>query len=170
MVDIVFANSLSAVAAVFMSVSCLLRRKTHIYLFQMLECLFLIFAQLVFGQVGAVLSLSVSVIRNLLLVLGRYKRWHMILFTVITLLLGIALNTGGIIGIIPVGAGAIFTVSSFYAEKFAEIKLSLLVNIGLWIVYSAFILDFSTLFMNSVSFALNLASLIRYISRQKRST
>lgn len=94
----------------------------------------------------------------------------MILFFVLTLFLGIALNTGGIVGIIPVGAGAIFTVSSFYAEKFAEIKLSLLVNIGLWIVYSAFILDFSTLFMNSVSFALNLASLIRYISRPKRSS
>jgi hypothetical protein len=165
---IIFANSISFVAAVFLAVSCVVKERRLIYFFQLCECIILLFAQLVFGQGAAAVSLMLGVVRNLLLWRGKYRAVSAALVFVFTLILGVLFNTGGYVGFIPIIASLIFALSSYFAKTYIKVKLSLLINLSLWTVYSFVIFDLTSFFVNLISMFLNSISLVRFLSKRNR--
>ena len=54
---------------------------------------------------------------------------------------GLWANNRGLVGLLPVAATALYTVGCLYAKSPRTIKLNLIVNLILWAVYDAFVLD-----------------------------
>ena len=161
---IIIGNVLSFVGAIFLSVSCVLKKREYIYLFQSIECMFLVAAQIFFGQLGAAAVLILSTIRNAMLAFGAYSSRSLAILFSLTLIFGLAFNTGGAVGLIPLIASLAYTVTSYYAKSFSKIKLSLLFNLFIWCVYSYIIFDFAGLAVNFVSFVLNAVSFVKFKS------
>ena len=154
-------NIISLVAAGFMSAAAISKKKHAIFIFQMLDCLFLGIAQLVFGAPSAALVLFLGVLRNVAILVGKYNSFTMWAFLITTVILGGMSNVSGLLGIIPIAATATITAGCYFAKTHNGIKAVFMANLGLWSVYSALIFDYATATVNLISFVLCTVSLIK---------
>ncbi len=161
MPNVILGNILSAFSAGFLILSAVLKSKKSIYFSQCMESLFLFFAQLAFFQIGAAICLFISIIKNILLYFGKYSRVPMVLVALASFVFGIIYNTGGAIGLIPVAASVLFSISCYFAKKVTGIKLVTAANLALWSIYSFFIIDFVSFTVNGFSLAVNLLYVVK---------
>ena len=166
MSNVLIGNVLSGFAAGFLIISGVLKRARAIYMSQCLESFFLLLAQIAFFQIGAAICLLVSILKNLLIVFGKYGRNAAISVFLLTLVLGVVCNTGGTVGLLPVAASLFFCIGSYFAKKCTAIKLTVAVNLLVWCIYSLLISDYVSLCINAVSFVLN----ISFVIRERRNT
>lgn len=151
---LLIGNLLSFCSGVMLLVGSLTRQKKTVYLFQFLENVFLICSQFVFVQYTGVVSLLLSCARSLLVVREKYTFPCMLFFSTVTAVLGLSVNSGGAVGLLPVIAAVQFAVCAYYARTIVPTKITVLVNIAIWIVYAILILDISSAVFNSVAFLL----------------
>lgn len=163
---IIIGNLISLSAAVFLFFGAITENARRIYLFGVFECVLLFIAQLFFGQGAAAVSLLIAAFRNLLIYLDKYTRAYLGAAFLSSLVFGLIFNTGGLVGLLPLAATLIFTVTSYYAKGFVKIKLSFLFNLALWTVYSALILDFASTVINFFSLLFTAVSIIRFVKKQ----
>ncbi len=155
--SLILGNVFSFAAAVFTSVSCISKSRRTVFFYQTLECLTLAIAQVVFWQLSSSIMLLVGAMRNSIVSRGRYTKGIMLAFVAITLVLGIAFNTGGALGYIPILTTVIYTFTCFYAKSFVALRISILINLSLWLFYSVLIFDISTTLSSvfAISFCLH---------------
>ena len=153
-------NVISFIAAVFMGVAAASKKRRTMFIFQMLDCLFLGVAQLVFGVPSAATVLFFGVLRNIAILKQKYSLFVMLSFLITTVIVGILSNASGLLGIIPIAATAIITVGCYFAKTHNGIKGVFMANLGLWTIYSVLIFDFVTATVNFISFILSAVSTI----------
>lgn len=161
MPNVILGNILSGFSAGFLILSAVLKRKKAIYFSQCMESLFLFFAQLAFFQIGAAICLFISIIKNILLYFGKYSRAPMVLVALASFVFGVIYNTGGVIGLIPVAASVLFSITCYFAKSVIGIKLVTASNLALWSIYSFFIFDLVSFIVNGFSLAVNLFYVIK---------
>ena len=164
---LVLGNVISLVGSLFLLLSCTAKTKKTIAIYQLLQCLVLTVSQIVFGKGGGAVSMAAAGLRNLLIASGHYGLIPMLILSGLTLVLGIYLNTSGIIGLMPVGIGVFYTVSLYKARDAVAVKLALSVLLFVWIVYSALIGDIFGTFSNITAQVLNLITLFK-LRRQRK--
>ncbi len=158
---LIFANVVSFAAAIMLSLSCVYKSREKIYKFQLLECVLLIFAQILFGEFAPAAVLLFAAVRNFLLWKRKYSLSSAAVVFVLTFVFGFALSDG-IVSLLPVIATLIYSLTTYFAKDFVKLKISLFINLCFWIIYSFLIFDISSFIINIISFALNFISLLRY--------
>jgi hypothetical protein len=166
---IIIGNLISFSGAALLIFSAITENKRRLYLYGVFECILLFIAQLFFGQGAAAVSLLIAAFRNFLIYIGKYSKEKLIAVFVASLVLGLLFNTGGALGLIPLFATLIFTVTSYYAKSYIKVKLSFLFNLFLWTVYSALIFDIASTVVNFFSLVLSVISVLKYYKNKKRS-
>ena len=158
--SVLIGNSVSFVATAFLLLSAIARSRRGIYFFQFLECIFLIISQLVFRQVAGAVSMSFSAIRNHLASKDKYTLPYLLIIFSANAVFGIILNTGGIVGFIPVVATLFLTVASYFVEKPNSVRASVMINLAMWVAYSFIIRDYVSGVSNSIALAVNAYTLV----------
>ena len=166
--NIIIGNIISFSASFFLLWGSASEKVRRLYLFGVFECILLFISQLFFGQGAAAVSLLIAAFRNYLLFIGKYRRSFFILIFVSTAFFGLALNTGGAVGLLPLFATLVYTYTSYSARGYVWVKLSLIFNLFLWSVYSVMISDIGGAFVNIFSLALCLASLVKFYIRERQ--
>lgn len=161
MKQLFIGNAISLVAAVLLAASCCVNQPRRIYLLQICTNLVLCLSSIVLGAWSGVVTLLLSSLRFYLIIRKKFNFPLMILFSAAVLLLGILANNRGLIGLLPVIAGVQFTVCTYFAKKTKSIKLSILINISLWAVYSFLILDIVSGVSETVNALVCLISLLK---------
>lgn len=138
------ANFLSALAAFFMSLGVLSRTKRGVFICQLFDSLTLGVSQVLLSSFTGAVSLAVGVVRNFVILAGKFTLPIMLVFCFLTVGLGLIFNTGGLFGLIPIIATLVLTVGSYYAEDEREIKFVAMMNLFLWSYYSFMIADYVT--------------------------
>lgn len=164
---IIIGNLISLSAATFLFSGAVTENARRVYLFGIFECILLFIAQLFFGQGAAAVSLLIAAFRNLLLYLEKYTRDKFVTVFLLSLIFGLAFNTGGALGLIPLFATLIFNVTTYYAKTYVKIKLSLFLNLALWCVYSALIFDVSSAVINFFSLVFTAFSIFSYMKKRR---
>ena len=162
---ILIGNLISLSSSVFLFSGSASRNVRNVYLFAIFDCILLFIAQVFFGQGAAAISLLVAAIRNFLLTIRKYTAVSFAFIFSSTLILGLLFNTGGAIGLLPVFTTLLYTLTTYYAKGFVKVKLSLLLNLFLWTVYSSLIFDISGVVINLSSFIIAFVSLLNYAKR-----
>ena len=160
--SLLIGNLCSFVAACFTFLSAWSRDKKRIYLYQAAQCLVLAGANIFFASISGVTTYALCTMRNLLLAYDRFTPRRCYAFTAAVAILGIAANNRGLVGLLPVVTTAVYTVGCLYAKGTKAIKLNIIVNLILWAVYDAFILDLVSCAVDSVSAVAALVSIIRF--------
>lgn len=163
---ILIGNLISLATSVFLFWGSISESVKRVYLFGVFECMLLFVAQLFFGQGAAAVSLLIAAFRNFLLYSGKYTLPHLIIVFSGTLFFGITFNTGGILGLVPLLATLIFTLTSYFAKTYIKVKLSLFLNLSLWAFYSIIIFDFSSALINIFSLILIVVSIIKHLNKR----
>jgi hypothetical protein len=148
---LLIGNLLSFVAACFTFLSAWSRDRKSIYLFQAAQCAILAAANLFFASVSGVTTLALCAARNLLIAYERFTPRLCAVFVAAVAALGLFSNNRGLVGLLPVVTTAAYTVGCLYAKSDRAVKRNLIVNLVLWAVYDAFVLDLVSLAVDSVS-------------------
>lgn len=159
--SVLIGNLCSFAAACFTFLSAWSRDRKRIYLYQAAQCLVLAVANVFFASVSGVTTCALCAARNLLLAYERFTPRRCVVFVAAVAALGLAANNRGAVGLLPVVTTAVYTVACLYAKSTKAIRINLIVNLILWAVYDAFILDFVSCAVDSVSAVTAFVSLIR---------
>lgn len=167
MLDLVIGNCISAVASVFLAISNCAQSQKKIYLFQLLETATFCVSSIFFASWAGLSTLLISLVRNILVVKNRLRKWHVYLFAALVVIIGLYVNNRGWLGLLPLAATVEITFANYYAKSVPLIKVSVLVNTILWAVYSYLIWDFAAGISETLISVLGAVSLARYIHRSE---
>lgn len=166
---LILGNLISLAASVCLAASCCARNKTSAYRLQAAESGVLCGSYLVFNAWAGLVTQILSVIRNLLVVRGKFSVKWMILFTGLAVVLGTAVNDRGLIGLLPVAATVQLTLCNHFCRTIWQVKASFLVNAFQWLAFSFCIGDYVNTCTQVVVMTLCVVSMARLRREEKRA-
>ena len=159
--SVLIGNLLAFVAACFTFLSAWSTDRKRIYLYQAAQCAVLAAANVFFASLSGVTTCALCALRNLLIAYERFTPGLCAVFAAAVAGLGLYANNRGAVGLLPIVTTAVYTVGCLYAKSTRAIKWNLIANLILWAVYDAFVLDFVSCAVDTVSAIAALVSLRR---------
>lgn len=158
---IIIGNCISAVAAIFTARSSWAKDKWNIYINQVIQCLLLAVASIFFNSYAGIVSLLACAFRNYMAAKGKLDIKVSMLCLAIILVPGIVLNNRGYIGLIVIAANVIYTVGMYLTKREISIKINIVINLLLWIIYECLIIDVPSIIADGIGLFVTVASIIR---------
>ena len=165
---LILGNLISLGASVCLAASCCANSKKNAYRLQAAESAVLCGSYLVFNAWAGLVTQVLSVLRNLLVVRGRFSVRWMVFFTVLVIVLGVAVNDRGPIGLLPVAATVQLTLCNHFCQSLKQVKVSFLVNAFQWLTFSYCIGDYVNACTQAVVMTLCVVSLVRLGRKEKQ--
>ena len=109
--------------------------------------------------------MAIAASRNLMVYKDRLTRNWTIFFIIISIALGLIVNTMGFVGLLPIIAIVQITLCNFYLKSIKTIKTSFIVNSAIYVVYFLAIFDFSSAAIESFTALIGIISLYKLITR-----
>ena len=113
--------------------------------------------QFVLGAWSGLVTLLLSSLRMLLILYNTYNRRQMVVFCVLTVAVGLWVNTRGLWVLLPIVA----TVQSYLAHNLYSVKQSITRNLLFGAIYCALILDIVSGVCDLINFILGAIALCR---------
>ena len=167
MTNLLIGNCISLVAAVFTCASCYVRDKKRIYFYQVGQCLILAVANLFFGSYAGIVTLALCALRNYLLGIDKFGKVSCISIASLMLVIGAAINNNGAVGWIVIIANVLYTIGGYIARREITIKLNIILDLVLWIIYEILIIDIPSLIADVIGVVIAIAAVIRALSEKK---
>lgn len=163
--NILVGNGISFIAGIFLIVSYSINDVKKAYKYQFLNAFVLAISSVFFLSWTGVTTLSIASARNAMVYKDRLTFNWTIFFLIISVVLGVLVNTMGFIGLLPVVAIVQITVCNYTLKSIKSIKVSFIVNSLIYIVYFLAILDFTSAAVETITVALGTLSLVRLIKK-----
>lgn len=160
--NLLIANCISAVSAIFTCLSCYSKDKARIYYYQVGQCLALAIANIFFNSYAGIITLILCALRNFLLGKDIYNKYVCVSLAAGMLILGALLNNNGGIGWIVIVANVIYTIGGYFAKNELTIKSNIILDLILWMIYEVLIIDIPSLIADAVALIIAAASIVRY--------
>ena len=161
--NILVGNGISFIAGIFLIVSYCINDVKKAYKYQFLNAFVLAISSVFFFSWTGVTTLSIAAARNAMVYKDRLTFKWTIFFLIISVVLGVLVNTMGFIGLLPVIAIVQITVCNYALKSIKSIKVSFIVNSLIYIAYFLAILDFTSAVVEIITVALGALSLVRLI-------
>ena len=140
---VLLGNVVSTFASVFLAASCLVNNKRRAYLCQAAESVLLVISSLLLSSWAGASTQLIAVYRNMEVMEDRFSGRKLLICTLLTVGIGLAVNNRGLIGLIPIAATIQLSFCNRYARSLWGIKWAFFFNGLLYIVYSLFISDYA---------------------------
>lgn len=161
--NIIIGNIISLIAGVFIILSMWVNDEKKAYLYQFLNAFILIISSVFFFSWTGVTTMAIAATRNLMVYKDRLTLRWTVFFIVISVVLGLMVNTMGFVGLLPIIAIVQITLCNYYLKTIKSIKTNFIVNSAIYIVYFLAILDFSSAAIESVTALIGVVALFKLI-------
>ena len=161
--NIVIGNVISLIAGIFIILSMWVNDEKKAYFYQFLNAFILIISSVFFLSWTGVTTMAIAATRNVMVYKDKLTLKWTIFFIIISIILGLLVNTMGIVGLLPIIAIIQITLSNYYLKSIKTIKISFIVNSGIYIIYFIAIFDFSSAIIESITALIGLISLFKLI-------
>lgn len=168
MTNLIIGNAISLVAAVFTFASCYSHNKKRIYFYQVGQCLILSVANLFFCSYAGIVTLALCALRNFLLGIDKFNKYFCITIAGLMLLIGAMINNNGAVGWIVISANVIYTIGGYFAKKELAIKLNIILDLVLWVIYEILITDIPSLIADVIGVVIAIVSVIRILKNNRK--
>ncbi len=162
--NIVIGNVISLIAGVFIILSMWVNDEKKAYFYQFLNAFILMFSSVFFFSWTGVTTMAIAASRNLMVYKDKLTRNWTIFFIIISIALGLIVNTMGFVGLLPIIAIVQITLCNFYLKSIKTIKTSFIVNSAIYVVYFLAIFDFSSAAIESFTALIGIISLYKLIT------
>ena len=163
--NILVGNGISFIAGIFLIVSYCVNDVKKAYRYQFLNAFVLAISSVFFISWTGVTTLSIASARNAMVYKDRLTFNWTIFFLIVSVVLGVMVNTLGFIGLLPVIAIVQITLCNYALKSIKSIKVSFIINSLIYIVYFLAILDFTSAAVETITVALGALSLVRLIRK-----
>ena len=161
-INIIVGNAISLVAGIFIILSMWVNDEKKAYRYQFWNAFILMISSVFFFSWTGVVTMAIAASRNAMVYYDKLTfKWTMF-FIVISIVLGLSVNTLGIVGILPIIAIIQISLSNYYLKTIKPIKTSFI------IVYFIAIWDISSATIESITALVGVISLLRLIHGESK--
>lgn len=164
--NIIIGNVISLIAGIFIVLSMWVNNEKQAYKYQFLNAFILMISSIFFLSWTGVTTMAIAAARNLMVYKDKLTFNWTLFFIIISIIIGILVNTMGLIGLLPIIAIIQITLCNYYLKTIKQIKTGFIINSLIYIIYFLAILDFSSTIIESVTALIGLISLIRLIKNK----
>ena len=161
--NILVGNAISLVAGVFIILSMWVNDEKQAYKYQFLNAFILIISSVFFLSWTGVTTMAIAATRNAMVYKDKLTFSWTVFFIIISIVLGLMVNTMGFVGLLPIIAIIQITLCNYYLKSIKTIKSSFIVNSAIYVIYFLAILDFSSAVIESITALIGVVSLVRLI-------
>lgn len=166
--NIMIGNVISLIAGIFVILSLCVNNDKKAYKYQIMNAAILVISSFFFeSMVGAVI-MAVITIRLYLVYTDRLTFKLTIFFLILAVVMGVAVNTVGWIGLIPIIATIQITICNFAYKDIRWIKLSFIVNEAFYIFYFYFVFDIVSTVVQIITVSIGCISYIHLVKARNR--
>lgn len=164
--NILIGNLISLVAGIFIMISLWVNYEKQAYKFQFLNAFTLVIASFFFESLVGAVIMAIASARLLMVYKDRFTLRWTIFFLILSITLGFASNTLGIVGLIPIVAVTQITICNFAYKDIRWIKLSFIVNEAFYIIYFWLVFDFVSTFVQIITVAIGCISYTKLVKER----
>ena len=162
--NIIIGNVISFIAGIFIILSMWVNDEKQAYKYQFLNAFILMISSVFFLSWTGVTTMAIAASRNAMVYKDKLTMNWTIFFIVISVVLGLLVNTMGFVGLLPIIAIIQITLCNYYLKTIKPIKIGFIVNSAIYIVYFLAILDFASATIESITALIGVVALVRLIN------
>lgn len=166
-INIIIGNIISLIAGIFIILSMWVNDEKQAYRYQFWNAFILMISSVFFFSWTGVTTMAIAASRNAMVYKDKLTFKWTVFFIIISIVLGLLVNTMGFVGILPIIAIVQITLCNYYLKSIKTIKTSFIVNSAIYIIYFLAILDVSSATIESVTALIGLISLARLLMSEK---
>ncbi len=159
--NIIIGNAISLIAGIFILLSMWVNDEKEAYKHQFLNAFILMISSVFFLSWTGVVTMAIAASRNVFVYKDKFTFNWAIFFVIVSVVVGFAVNTMGIVGILPIIALVQLTLCNYYLKTIKPIKISFIVNSAIYVVYFLAIWDFSSAAIEGITVTVGLISLFK---------
>ena len=126
--NIVIGNVISLIAGIFIILSMWVNDEKQAYKYQFLNAFILMISSVFFFSWTGVTTMAIAASRNAMVYKDKLTLNWTIFFIVISVVLGLLVNTLGFIGLLPIIAIIQITLCNYYLKTIKTIKMGFILN------------------------------------------
>ena len=161
--NIVVGNVISLIAGIFIILSMWVNDEKQAYKHQFLNAFILMISSVFFLSWTGVTTMAIAATRNAMVYKDKLTFNWTVFFIIISIVLGLLVNTMGFVGLLPIIAIIQITLCNYYLKSIKTIKSGFIVNSAIYVIYFLAILDFSSAVIESITALIGVVSLVRLI-------
>ena len=161
--NIIIGNAISLIAGIFILLSMWVNDEKEAYKHQFLNAFILMISSVFFLSWTGVVTMAIAASRNAFVYKDKFTFNWAIFFVIVSVVVGFAVNTMGIVGILPIIALVQLTLCNYYLKTIKPIKIGFIVNSAIYIIYFLVIWDFSSAAIETITALVGVVSLARLI-------
>lgn len=162
-INIIIGNGISLVAGIFLVLSMVINNEKEAYKYQFLNAFILMISSVFFFSWTGVTTMAIAATRNMMVYKDKLTFNWTVFFIILSVALGLLVNTMGFIGLLPIIAIVQITICNYMLKQIKWIKLSFIVNEFFYIVYFLAILDFSSSIIEIATAVIGLVSFFKLV-------
>ena len=159
--NIIIGNAISLIAGIFILLSMWVNDEKEAYKHQFLNAFILMISSVFFLSWTGVVTMAIAASRNAFVYKDKFTFNWAIFLVIVSVVVGVAVNTMGIVGILPIIALVQLTLCNYYLKTIKPIKISFIVNSAIYVVYFLAIWDFSSAAIEGITVTVGLISLFK---------
>lgn len=168
-VNIIIGNIISLIGGFFLILSMWVNDEKEAYKHQFINAFILMISSVFFLSWTGVVTMAIAATRNAMVYKDKLTFKWVVVFIVVSVILGLMVNTLGIIGLLPIIAIVQLSLSNYYLKTIKAIKISFIINSGIYVVYFLMIYDFSSAVIEGVTTLIGLVALLRLLLKSSHN-
>ena len=162
--NILIGNIISLIAGLFIIASLIVNDDKRAYKYQIYNAAVLVIASFFFDSIVGAVIMAIATIRLTMVYKDKFSiRWA-IFFLILSVGVGLAVNTLGLVGLIPIVAVIQITICNYAYKDIRLIKLSFIVNEAFYIFYFMLISDYVSTLIQMLTVAIGSVSYVKLVS------
>ena len=129
------AQVFSAIGALCVAISSFAKSKHKMLVWQITDYIFTAIANLLLGGYTGALTISISIIRNSLMVKKKMTKAILTILIIIQIIVGSYLNQLGLIGYLPIISSVSYSLAIAITRNLQWLRWVIIENMLLWLIY-----------------------------------
>ncbi|MBQ2226035.1 MAG: YgjV family protein, partial [Methanobrevibacter sp.] len=130
--NIIIGNVISFIAGIFIILSMWVNDEKQAYKYQFLNAFILMISSVFFLSWTGVTTMAIAASRNAMVYKDKLTMNWTIFFIVVSVVLGLLVNTMGFVGLLPIIAIIQITLCNYYLKTIKPIKIGFIVNSAIY--------------------------------------
>ena len=162
--NILIGNAISLIAGLFIIASLIVNDDKRAYKYQIYNAAILVIASFFFESLVGAVIMAIAAARLTMVYKDKFSiRWA-IFFLILSISVGLAINTLGLVGLIPIVAVTQITICNYAYKDIRWIKLSFIVNESFYIFYFLLISDYASTLIQMLTVTIGSISYVKLVS------
>ena len=167
--NIIIGNIISLIGGFFLILSMWVNDEKKAYKHQFINAFILMISSVFFLSWTGVVTMAIAAARNAMVYKDKLTFKWVVVFIAVSVILGLMVNTLGFIGLLPIIAIVQLSLSNYYLKTIKSIKISFIVNSGIYVVYFLMIYDFSSAVIEGFTTLIGLVALLRLLIKSSEN-